>query len=529
MGYQTYRSDRAQGPFDAIVIGSGIGGLGVAALLAKAGKAVLVLERHYVAGGFTHTFKRKNYEWDVGVHYVGEVERKGAFLRRVFDDITAGALQWNPLGEVYDRAIFPDQTYEFVVGLENLQRRLIDYFPQERAAIEGYLALVIQATRSARGFFTERAMPPWMGRLAAPFLGRTFQKFSDQTTWEVLAKLTKNEKLIGVLTTQYGDYGLPPKQSSFVIHAMVVKHYFEGGCYPVGGSASFVNTIAPVIEQAGGRILVHAEVEKILVANDQALGVRLKNGEELRAPLVISDAGVINTYGKLLDPKVIERHRLLPKVTQVHPSSAHICLYLGLKKTARELGLGKANYWIFPGYDHDANLVRYREDPSGPLPVTYLSFPSAKDPDWDSHHPGTATMEAIGFAPYGWFQKWAQSPWQKRGGDYEACKANLTERLFEQIDRHLPQIRGAVDHAELSTPLSTQHFANYAQGEIYGLDHTPQRFRQSWLRPHTPIKNLFLTGQDIVTDGIAGALLASVLTVSSILKRNVIQDIVART
>ncbi len=537
--YHTYRQGQAldcNDRYDAIVIGSGIGGLAAAALLAKAGKAVLVLERHYVPGGFTHTFQRGPYEWDVGVHYVGEVHRKSSILRRIFDHISDEKLQWAPMDAVYDRIFFQndgqnglkDEVYDFVSGFEPFKEKLVSYFPEERAGIEGYLQAVIAVAKATKGFFSTRAMPPFLGKVMQPFMGHSFLKYSDRTTYDVVSSFTKNEKLIGLLTSQYGDYGMTPKEGSFAIHALIAKHYFDGGAYPIGGSGQFVETIAPVIEKSGGKIFIKAEVSQVLVEKEKAVGVRLANGDEIRAPLVVSDAGVINTFEKMLSPEVQTRHGLDQKLRKVKPSLAHICLYIGLKQTARELDLPKTNYWIYPDYDHDENIQRYLKDPASPLPVTYISFPSAKDPTWESHHPGTATMEVIGFTPYAWFRQWEGTQWHKRGEAYDAFKRQLTERLLENVHRYVPQVKGKIDVAELSTPLSTRHFCNYDQGEIYGIEHTPERFRQDWLRPQTPVKNLFLTGQDIVTDGIGGALFAGVLTASAILKKNVLGELFAK-
>ena len=129
--------------WDAIVIGSGIGGLSVAAIMAKlAGKRVLVLERHYTAGGFTHTFRRPGYEWDVGVHYIGEVSTPGKGMRRAFDFITDGQLDWADLGDVYDRFIIDDRAYDFVKGRERWRETMHGYFPNESRAIDLYLEKV---------------------------------------------------------------------------------------------------------------------------------------------------------------------------------------------------------------------------------------------------------------------------------------------------------------------------------------------------------------------------------------------------
>ena len=523
---QVYRPERAAGKWDAVVIGSGIGGLAAAALLAKAGRRVLVLERHYVAGGFTHVFKRPGFEWDVGLHYIGDVQRPRAALRRLFDYVSEGRLGWAPMDDVYDRVIVGHESYDFVAGRERFVEGLTARFPGERRAIEGYVESVTACAAAAQSFFGERAAPPWLGALLRPLLCRRFRRFSDRTTWEVISSLGASRELLGVLTAQYGDYGLAPRQSSFGIHALVAKHYFDGGSYPVGGASAIAASIAPTIEAADGAILLAAEVEQVLVRGGRARGVRLLDGTEIEARLVVSDAGALNTFGRLLRDTPAWASR---RLRQVRPSVAHVCLYLGLMATAGELGLPKTNLWIYPDYDHDENVRRYLADRAAPLPVAYVSFPSAKDPDWERRRPGTATIEVIGLAPYEWFEPWQGERWRRRGEAYQNLKCELQGRLLEAAVGQLPQIRGRIAHAELSTPLSTRHFANYTRGEIYGVDHTPERFRLSWLRPHTPIAGLFLTGQDVVTDGVAGALMGGVLAASAILRRNVLGGILRAT
>jgi all-trans-retinol 13,14-reductase len=117
--------------------------------------------------------------------------------------------------------------------------------------------------------------------------------------------------------------------------------------------------------------------------------------------------------------------------------------------------------------------------------------------------------------PYEIFEKWKGTRWMKRGEDYNDLKEKITQRLFEVLFKKLPHLRDQIDHYELSTPLTTQHFVNYEKGEIYGIDHTPDRFRQKFLKPRTPIKGLYLTGQDIVTAGVGAALFAGLITASA--------------
>src|SRR5690349_7271454 len=143
MRFCSYKKLSLDRSWDAIVIGSGIGGLATAALLsADAAKRVLVLERHYVAGGYTHAFHRPGYEWDVGLHYIGEVQDERSMVRRAFDEITDSQLKWAAMPDVYERFVIGDRTYEFVSGRERFRVRLKEYFPQESAAIDRYLAAV---------------------------------------------------------------------------------------------------------------------------------------------------------------------------------------------------------------------------------------------------------------------------------------------------------------------------------------------------------------------------------------------------
>jgi all-trans-retinol 13,14-reductase len=516
-----YRARDELGEFDVVMIGSGIGALTAAALLTKhAGKRVLVLEKHYTAGGYTHVFKRTGYEWDVGVHYIGQLYSPRNPLGAAFAAITEGKVAWEPMGDAYDRFVIGGRAYDFVAGAGRFRASLKDQFPAEARAIDRYVELVRTAAGASQLYFAEKALPAPLAWLAGPFLRRPFLRYAGRTTAEVLGELTRDPQLLGVLTAQWGDYGLPPAQSSFGIHALVAAHYLEGAAYPVGGASRIAAAIVPVIERAGGMVLVNAEVTRILLDGNRAVGVELADGRTVRARTVVSDAGVANTFVRLLPRPVAARLGLLEKLGAVGPSLAHINLYVGLRGSDEELGLGRTNVWVYPTPDHDANVARFLADPEGPLPGAYISFPSAKDPTFPERYPGRSTVQVIVLAKYDWFARWEDQPWKRRGDDYDAFKQRFTERLLGVLYEHVPQARGRVDHAELSTPLSTRRFANYARGELYGLAHTPARFRQRFLRPRTPVRDLYLTGQDVTVCGVAGAMSGGVLCASAILGRN---------
>lgn len=515
--------------YDTIIIGSGMGSLTTGAILAKEGQKVLILERHYTAGGFTHIFKRKGYEWDVGIHYIGEVQRPSSVIKRVFDYITDAQLKWEDLGDVYDKIIIGDKAYDFVKGVQNFKENLYVHFPLEKDAIDQYVNLVFAATKTTQKFYTDKVLPPLMSMTIGSAMRSTYYKFSDQTTHDVLKSLTDDKELIKVLAGQYGDYGATPKKSSFAMHAAVARHYFSGGSFPIGGSSQIVKNIDPIIEAAGGTILISADVKEVQIINNKATGVVMADGKIFTADNVVSGAGIMTTYNKLLPDAVCEKHKLRQQLQKVERSVAHACLYIGLKGTPKELELPKTNYWVYPkDGDHDTCVDKYLKDINAPFPVVYISFPSAKDPDWSNRYPDRSTIDIITLMPYDLFAPWEGRKWMKRGEDYEVLKEEIAQRLLAELYRQQPQLKGKVDYYELSTPLTTKHFINYDKGEIYGIDHTPSRFRQRFLKPATPIKNFYLTGQDIVTAGVAAALFSGVLTASAMTGKNLTDKIMSQ-
>lgn len=237
--------------FDAIVIGSGLGGLTTAALLSKAGKKVLVLERHYTAGGFTHSFKRRGYEWDVGLHYIGDVHKPSSPIRRTFDAITDGQLKWAKMDPVYDKMIIKGQHYNYVAGTGNFKAELLKSFPHAGDQIDAYIGHVYRANKALPGYFAKRFLPEFMQSAVGSAFDKRSGNYMNRTTKEVLDDCVQDPQLASVLCGQWGDYGVPPAQSSFAMHAAVAKHYLGGASFPVGGASQIAHHIEPVIRRSG--------------------------------------------------------------------------------------------------------------------------------------------------------------------------------------------------------------------------------------------------------------------------------------
>ena len=519
----SYKQKPIAGEFDAIVIGSGVGGLVAAAILAKRrDRRVLVLERHWTAGGLSQSFERPGYEWDVGVHYVGEVGGDGG-LARPFEYLGEGRLAWAPLPKVYDRVHVGDRVHDLVRGRDRFVATLKDAFPAEARAIDRWVELVLDCRRASASYFAAKALPSAMGRAMGGPLRDAFLEHAKRTTADVIASLTRDRELAAVLAAQYGNYGCPPRESSFAVHAGIVGHFLEGAYFPVGGAGAIAAALAPTIEAAGGAIYVSAEVERVLVEDGVARGVRMADGREVRAPVVVSDAGVASTFGRLVAREHVTAE-LAETVAALRPSIGHVCLYLGFRDTDEALGLDGTNLWLLRDENVDENHARFAADPSAPLPFVYASFPSAKDPSFRERHPGRATVDVLTMARWEWFAPWADARWRRRGAEYEDLKARFAERILDVLFAKLPRLRGKIDVHELSTPVTTRHFTAHPRGELCGLDHTPARFARS-LGPRTPIRGLFLAGQDVALVGVAGAFTGGALAAAAIEGPSVLREV----
>jgi len=499
--------------WDAIVIGSGMGGLCCAAALAKTGHRVLVLEQHHTLGGLTQTFERGGFRFNVGMHYIGNMGPDDQ-AAHVLDWLSESGITMAATGPVYDTLHFPDG-YEIALSRpeEALKLDLKERFPGSAAEIDRIFHIFHQADEAGRAVFALRAMPEALATVYRFWKGRAIDKWCGRTTQAVLEEFITDPRLRAVLAARWADYGGPPAEGAFAIHALVMQNYFGGSYYPVGGAAAFAKAFAGVIKKHGGTLEMNRPVEALLMEAGAVVGVQLADGTQHRAAKTVSDAGALNTVGQLLPPGQ-RGSAWAQEVLSLQPALAHVGMYLGFEGDILSRGATVSNHWFYESWDTGASLGI---DPGGEgaAPDLFVSFPSLKDP---SHSPGSAqrhTAEIAVLTRSDIFERWADSRFGSRPAEYEKYKASIAERLLAQFAKHFPALAPLICYQEVSTPLTTAHFTRAPHGAI-ALETTPRRFLSASLNARTPVPGLYLAGQDVGTPGIQGAMMGGVLAAATI-------------
>lgn len=519
-------TDKTPG-WDAIVVGGGLGGLTCAAYLAVTGHRVLVLEQHDWAGGNSHVFRRRRaYEFDVGVHYVGDCGPDGivpSILRGLGARDRVTFRQLDP--DRFDRIELPGLSVDVPSDWTAYRERLRHALPADHAGLDTFLSICRAVAAEQRGSLLAPADLPVAERLAS---APTVQQWGARTLGDLFEHCALSTVARTVLAAQSPNYGLGPGQATVWTHATIIDHYLRGAYYPVGGGQMLAATLTEVIEAHGGELRTRSRVARIEVDGRAVTGVTLTDGARLSAPLVISNADYRRTVLDLVGPehfsKVIVRN-----TREAAVSLPFATLYVALDRELPERP--EANLWWYGVRDIEA-LYRDLEQGRRPREVRslFVSFSSPRDPD-ASHAcpPGHANFQLMTLCPPG-YEHWGVTRGPADGGRYRrepgylAEKARFTEALLRAGEQALGPFRDHITHLELATPLSQERYTLSTGGTPYGL----ARWGRTGARPGTAtgVAGLHVVGQSTrYGSGVAGVMVGGVMCAARITGRALMAEV----
>ena len=478
--------------YDAIVIGSGLGGLSCAAAFARQGFKPLVLEQHTIPGGYATHFKRPGgFVFDVSLHSTTAGERNGVHnLIPGFPEIME--VEYVPHPHLH-RIVLPD--YDIRIPQKNPKEFisiLTGHFPEEKQGIAGIFEDMEGLTRdisrySGAGDQVNMAKFPQ----EFPYLFKSLNK-----TWGSLLDLRiKDPKLKAIISSQWGYYGLPPSKLASIYYAMPFWGYLsQGGYYPIGRSQKISNAFVKFIEERGGQVMLKTRVERILTKEHAAYGVITKGGDEFTAKVVIANANAWDAFHTMMDASESEFLKTyLARMDKFSVSLSSFLVFLGLNKDlVKETGIEDSEIFYEASYDMDATYSAYLAadvEHSGCGLTLYDNVYKGYSPE------GKNTVGIIVLQGYGHWEPFAKDYWQGKKDAYHKEKNRMADILIDKVEKSvLPGLRDAIEVKEIGTPLTNIRYTSNYRGAIYGWDQTLDNTVPRRLPHKTPIKNLYLAG-----------------------------------
>ena len=491
--------------WDAIVIGSGVGGLTASALLAKRGLKTLLLEKEAQVGGYAVSFRRGDYLFDATGTFIGGCSEGGEFYQILREIEAHEEVDFIPIHHI--RNIYPGfEVHLRRGGFTAYTEALLNLFPEEEKGLKRYLALVQRVGEEIKSYSEMRLNK----KILFPFYFWNLLRFHRVSHKRILDRLFRGGEIKMALHTLPTTE--PPSKTSFLFVAILIsKALMEGVFYPKGGMGKVSEAMAKSFLRFGGEVHLETEVDRILVRDGRVEGVVTKDGSSFEAPLVLSD----------INPNLLKR--MLPRDSQswiekrmegFEYSLSCFILYLATDLDLKEMGLPYFTYLrSLSDLEEEGQMLKGGRVPKNPTLI--LSIPTLLDSSLAPK--GRHILKVLVTVPHHYWE---------RGGDvqpdrYCQIKKQFSEKVLQQLESKL--IPGLQDHllfCEAATPLTLERYTGNEKGAMYGLASTPQQMGN--LRPshETPVQGLFQVGHYTrPSHGIVGASLSGLFAVRAILKK----------
>lgn len=499
--------------YDVVIIGSGLGGLLCANILAEEGFKVCVLEKNQQIGGNLQTFVRNRVIFDTGVHYLGglgEGENLNRFFKYfgIMDKLKVEKMDENG----FDIVTFDGDKneYPYAQGYENFIRVLSEKFPEEEENIRRYCDEIKRVCSRFPLYNLQN--------------GESYHSDSEllQTNAkDFIASLTKNEKLRNVLAGTNLLYAGIGEKTPFYIHALVLNSYIESAWRCVGGGSQIAKLIEKNIRKFGGDIFKRSEVKQLKFDGDDLRYAELTNGKTIKAKRFISNAHPAATLD-LLEPGKI-RKSYHTRFKSLENSASAFTLYLVFKENT--VNYINNNYYHFKNNDVWAP-VDYKP---GEWPLSFGIFTVAGLKP-DKYAEGMAVLTYMKYDEVKQWENTASTVAHPdfRGEEYEEFKRVKSEILIDELEKKFPGIRNNIKAYYSSTPLTYRDYIASPGGSMYGIVKDSFDPLKTLVPARTKVKNLFFTGQNLHFHGVLGVTVSAFVTCSEILGLDYLLEKIAK-
>jgi len=490
-----------------LVIGSGLGGLATAVILARNGHRVCVLEQQAVAGGCLQCFRRRGVKFETGMHFIGSADR-GQTLHRLMRYL--GIADHVPLSRLdahgYDVIALGGQQYRFANGREAFIETLADCFPKQRDNLARYFSLVEQVAGASSLHSLRHAESD----------AAVNTRYMLQSVNGVIDSVISDPLLARVLVGNLPLYAAERDKTPFSVHAFITDFYNQSAFRIVGGSDTVARALIDQLQTLGGEVRTGCRATRIVCRDGRAVGVEVNGEELLPADIVISDAHPKRTL-QLLDSSLL-RPAFRRRIAAIPETVGGFSVYLHFKDGA--MPYMNHNFYGYMG-DTPWNCEIYTPA-AWPKGFLYMHFCDEYHPQW------ARTGVILSYMQWHDVERWENTVTGRRGADYEDFKRRHAERLIDALDQLLPGTRSSILRYYTSTPLTYRDFTGTERGSMYGVAKDVAMSAAYRVSHKTRIPNVLLTGQNINSHGMLGVLVGSIVTCSELLSAETIyQQIIA--
>jgi prolycopene isomerase len=486
---------------DVIIIGAGMAGLTCGCLLAKKGLKVLMVEKNQKVGGCCTSFEKDGFSFDLSVQSLGECQEGGRVWRILNQLNLLDQIHFIPL-EPAREYHFPDQTVSQSSRLESHIENLSSLFPREKNGIVEIYAVL-------KKIFEEFSIVPsslnWFEPSSFSSQYPFLSKYKDKTYGELLNKFVSHPFLKTLLSIRSSYALLPPEEISVVGMAGIEMSYFNYGVSCIEGRVEQLPLkMGEGLKKMGGQILTGHEVQRILIRDKRAMGVKLKDGEEMTGKAVISNIDAHRTFSDLIEGDHIPSG-FRSKLKGMKPSLSYFILYLGIEGGLDELSVSNNEVFFEDQLQKEFQSLyvnRISEKAS-----FYLLAPSKVN---SSHAPkGKNTLCLSCKTSYHFSPDWDQK-----------IKDELSKNLINEASTFIPNLNNRILVKVETTPKTIEQWTGNRWGAAYGWAQIPRQSGIYRLSRTTPIPNLYLTGHwTSPGGGIAGVVASGELTAEAVLNR----------